>query len=387
MTSGDVEIREAAAPTGPLEEFPIDDPYVAWQQREGMRVIEDFAFEDLGAVELSAWPRKGGQGAVINIPNVHIRNDAHLVEIAPAGKSEPERHLYEETAYIVSGRGATSIWQDEKHKQTFEWQAGSLFVIPLNSWYQHFNASGAEPARYIAVTNAPPMMRLFNDDDFVFNNPFQFKSRFSGEDDFFSSSGNLYKFRVWESNFIPNAPDMPLQQWKERGAGGLMLSFRMAHNNLRSHISEFPVGTYKKAHRHGPGAHLLILSGQGFSMLWTKDDGSDRTKADWKKGGMVIVPSDQCYHQHFNSGPTRARYLAMHPGHGGEFTEFFRASGHGLGDVDIEKGGHQVEYENEDPRLHAIFEAELKEHGAPCRMKAFIPWCTGEVAPAKARKA
>ena len=31
-------------------------------------------------------------------------------------------------------------------------------------------------------------------------------------------------------------------------------------------------------------------------------------------GSLVIVPSDGCYHQHFNSGSRRARYLALTPG-------------------------------------------------------------------------
>ena len=33
----------------------------------------------------------------------------------------------------------------------------------------------------------------------------------------------------------------------------------------------------------------------------------------------------------------------------------------------------------------SFFESELKAHGAPCRMKAFIPWCTGEVGPTNER--
>ena len=80
----------------------------------------------------------------------------------------------------------------------------------------------------------------------------------------------------------------------------------MAKNNSRAHISEFPVGTYKKAHRHGPGAHLLILSGEGFSMLW--QEGTEYRKAPWKVGGMVIVPATICSH----FGATRARYLAIY---------------------------------------------------------------------------
>jgi quercetin dioxygenase-like cupin family protein len=151
------DMKIAQEPTKPLEDFVIEDAYQAWQRREGVRVIRDFAFEDLRTVELSPWPRKGGAGAIINIPNEHLPVDSHLVEIAAGGQSEPERHMYEEIVYVLSGRGATRIWQDGQEPQTFEWQAGSLFSIPLNAWYQHFNA-GTEPARYIAVTNAPPMM-------------------------------------------------------------------------------------------------------------------------------------------------------------------------------------------------------------------------------------
>ena len=32
---------------------------------------------------------------------------------------------------------------------------------------------------------------------------------------------------------------------------------------MTSHISQFPVGTYKKAHAHGPGAHVIILVAKG----------------------------------------------------------------------------------------------------------------------------
>ena len=195
------------------------------------------------------------------------------------------------------------------------------------------------------------------------------------DEEYFSGNGTLYKTRVWETNFIPNAPDMALYGWKERGAGGINVILQMGKNDMGNHISEFPVGTYKKAHRHGPGAHLVLLSGDsGFSLLWTKEDRSDMVKCDWKVGTIVTVPGDGTFHQHFNSGTTRARYMALRDGPGG-----FLAPNHKVGgDVSIKDGGIQVEYEDEAREIHEIYEAELAKKGIKCNMKAFIPYCTGD---------
>ena len=173
---------------------------------------------------------------------------------------------------------------------------------------------------------------------------------------------------------------MPLYGWSSRGAGGINAALEMAKNSINAHISEFPVGTYKKGHRHGPGAHLILLSGDaGFSLLWNEEDRSDMRKADWKKGSMVIVPGEGTYHQHFNSGTKRARYLALKQGEHGLVAPY---GGIRWGaDVSQKQGGRQVEYEDEARQIHEIFETELEKTGATCRMKAFIPYCTGEVGP------
>ena len=374
MTTG---IRRAETPNN-LEELHQPDTYLDWQESEGVKVVVDFAFENLKTLELGDWERKGGRGAIINIPGTFLPNDTHVVEIRPGGKSEPERHLYEEMVYVLSGRGATSVWLDEGRKQTFEWQEGSLFSIPINAWYQHFNGSGTDAARYASVTNAPPVMRQWRNLDFVFGNPFQFTDRFSGEGDYFSSNGKAYARRKWLTNFVPNAIDMPLYDYQTRGAGGINSHIHMANNVTGAHISEFPVGTYKKAHRHGPGAHLLILSGTGYSLLWNQEDRSDVRRADWGVGGMVIVPAEATFHQHFNMGTERARYLALRAGTG--LVERGRRS-----DLSIEEGGWQIEYPNEEREIHELFEEELRKRGAACRMKAFVSWCTGEVGPTEER--
>jgi mannose-6-phosphate isomerase-like protein (cupin superfamily) len=375
MVMQGTDMKVAEMPKEGLTDHINPDAYEEWLETEGVLVHKEFYFPQIKDIEVGPWERKGGRGAVVHIDNRHMPNDLHVVDIDPSGKSEPEHHMYEINFYIVSGRGATTVWQDEKSKQTFEWAAGALFSVPLNAWYQHFNGSGTEKVRYIATTNAPPMMRLFNDSSFIFSDEHQFKNRYDDSEEMFSGNGKLFNRRVWETNFIPNAPDMLLYGWKERGAGGINAMLAMAHNNMGNHISEFPVGTYKKAHRHGPGAHLVLLSGDsGYSLIWTKEDRSDMIKCDWEVGSLVIVPNDGTFHQHFNSGTKRARYMALRSGDGGFNAPNAPWAG---ADTSIKEGGWQVEYTDEDREIHQIFEKELAKKGATCNMKAFIPYCTG----------
>ncbi|MBI2087506.1 MAG: hypothetical protein HYT78_02055 [Deltaproteobacteria bacterium] len=46
-------------------------------------------------------------------------------------------------------------------------------------------------------------------------------------------------------------------------------------------------------------------------------------------------------------------------------------------DVSVKEGGAQIEYEDEDPEIHEIFEQALAKVGASCRMGAMVPWCKG----------
>ncbi len=337
--------------------------YQQWQEAEGLRVIRGFYVEDLRTVELEPWGRKGGRGVFIDMDGTGGTNGAYVCEIAPGGKLAPQRHLYEEVIYVLGGRGSTAVWVEGGPKVTFEWQAGSLIAIPLNASHQHFNASGTEPARHYAVTTAPLVMNLFHNHDFVFDNPFVFRDRFTGESDAFTGRGTFLASRIWEANFIPDVRTFQLLEWKERGAGGSNIMFELANNTLIAHISQFPVGTYKKAHRHGPGANVIILSGRGYSLLWP--DGQPWTKVDWHEAS-VFVPPDFWWHAHFNAGATPARYLAIRWGS----VKHKLDDKHDGIDTDRAKGGNQIEYEDEDPAARALFEAELARVGVQSRMPA-----------------
>lgn len=337
--------------------------YHKWIEGEGIPLIEGFFIEDIKEVPLEPWGRKGGLGARICLEGTGETNDAYVCEIPPGKSLKPQRHLFEELIYIVSGRGATTIWNEGGARSTFEWQEGSLFSPPLNCWHQHFNGSGSQPARYLAVTSAPIMINLIHNLDFIFNCDYVFRDRYNSQQDYFTADGTWYAGRVWETNFAPDVKNLKLLEWKERGAGGSQVRFQLSENTMCGHVSQFPVGTYKKAHYHGPGAHVIILSGRGYSLLWPK--GQPIRKYDWGPGSMIVPPANW-FHQHFNAGAEAARYLALRWGS----KKYYGMLGEGGGetDLDIKLGGHQIEYEDEDPVVRKMFEEACAKAGIQSQM-------------------
>jgi hypothetical protein len=244
-----------------------DTPYQRWVRSERLDLIDARYVRNLRTVELKSWVRRGGRGVFLNHDASRTTNDCYICEIPPAGKLAPHRQMYEEMVFILDGRGSTTVWNHAGQRVTFEWQAGAIFGIPINCWHQHFNGSGQAPVRYVAVTNAPSVINLFADLEFIFGQEHDFKSRFSGEPDYFATGKELEGCKL-TTNFIPDALNLPLPRADVRGAGGGHIRFNLAKASLDAHISQFPVATYKKAHAHAAGAHVIILSGEGYSLLW-----------------------------------------------------------------------------------------------------------------------
>ena len=130
-----------------------DTPYTRWVRSEGLDIISSFYVPDLHAVELKPWARRGGRGVFLNHDASRSSNDCYVCEIPAGGELAPQRQLYEEMVYVLDGRGSTSVWNDAGKRTTFEWKAGAIFAIPLNTWHQHFNASPDKPVRVISIIN------------------------------------------------------------------------------------------------------------------------------------------------------------------------------------------------------------------------------------------
>src|SRR2546430_10203240 len=110
--------------------------YAVWAEGEGVPVYRGSYVTDLYNCDIADWPRMGVKGAIVSLAEQE-EDDGHVLEIPPGGKTEVLHHLYESTTFVLEGRGATSIWQKGLPKQTVEWQRGSLFSAPVNSYYQH----------------------------------------------------------------------------------------------------------------------------------------------------------------------------------------------------------------------------------------------------------
>lgn len=337
-----------------------ETPYTRWVAKEGLDIIDGTYVPSLHTVDLKPWARRNGHGVFVNHDASRTSNDCYVCEIDPGHKLEPQRQLYEEMIMILSGRGSTVVWNDQGQKVSFEWKAGSLFSVPLNTWHQHLNGSGTQKVRFVAVTNLPPIMNVFEEEEFIFNTSYDFKSRFSGEPDYFSPKQETEGFLL-ETNFVADAVNLPLVEATERGAGGGHIRFNLAKSSMNSHISQFPVGTYKKAHAHGPGAHVIVLAGEGYSLMWP--EGEEPRRYEWQPGSL-ITPPNMWFHQHFNTGTTPARYLAFKY----EGVAIRNAQGVPKAWISRRIGGHQIDYADESRKVRNLFEEALAEKGLESQM-------------------
>src|SRR5579864_8126702 len=319
------------------------DYYREWIKTSKVPMVDGYSLLDASKQELQPWPDTGGRGLYLNFSgNVHM--DTVINEI-PAGKAlEQKRHFYEQIVYVLGGRGYTTIGSGAANK--VEWAEGSLFSIPMNALHRHFNSDSARPARLLMITTFPLMLQMFGSMGLINDLNFNFNDRYDGAPGYFSSTKRVRE-RWDKTNFVKDIRSSEVVEWKERGNGNASMFWEMAGNTiLEPHMSEFDVGSYKAGHRHPYEAIILTLNGRGFSLA-EKDDLKDSgaTKIDWQAGSLVSPPF-YWWHQHFNTGNTKARYLAI--------TE---------GDFPIRLGFplqvEQIELDKEDPEIKKHFDREL----------------------------
>ena len=323
--------------------------YRDWAKHTKVPKIDDpYSVFDVVTQEVQPWPEIEGRGLYLNFTgNVHM--DGVIFEIPPGKALAPRKTFFEQVFIGLRGNGHT-LFGEGPHQNKVEWGEGSLFGGPLNVMHRHYNA-GSQPARLLAITSFPFMLQVFGSLGLINNLNFQFPDRYNGAPDYFSKTDRVRK-RWDKTNFVKDIRTSEVVPWPERGGENASIFWDMSGNTiLEPHMSEFDVGNYKLGHRHPYEAIILTLNGTGFSLA-AKDrlKESEAVKVDWKAGSLVSPPYFW-YHQHFNTGSTKARYFAMTEG------DFPKRLG-------IPLQVEQIEADHEDPRIKKRFEEELKKTAA-----------------------
>lgn len=356
--------------------------YFKWMAKEAIPVVDGFGVEDVRNIAMAPWARTGGNAAFINLYGMEGVTGMVVGEIPAGSALKTEKHFYEEVIVILEGQGATEIWQDGGTKQMFEWGPWSLFAPPLNTNHRLLNG-GPTPVKYLAVTNAPLVMDIVHNEEFVFNCPYNFSDRYGAADGYFNQGIKRYESgmqHIWETNFISDIQTATVDKREVKGAGVSITQFEIAGNSLIGHLAQWQAARYHKAHYHGAGAILLGLQSSGYVLLWSKESGShpfeagrdeDVVEIKWK-AGSVYCPGGGWFHQHFNTGAEPARHLALRYGsriHPIGFKIADKRNEDGVY-IDVKQGGTLVEYADEDPYIRKHYDDELKKTGVKSAMPA-----------------
>lgn len=335
------------------------DVYGNWAKAEGVPIHEGLSV-DLSTATVAPWRRLGVDGALVHLSGRGDFASLFLLEIKGGAGTALQKHLFEEIVYVVGGNGTTEIETSDGRNLVYRWGPRSLFAIPLNAAYRHRNESDAAPARLASIATLQVMLNLYHNEDFVFSNKGKFPAREiqAGSTAPLGTATIAPGRTIGEASFLADASTPALAPWPARGDGISNLNLILADGTMHAQISEILPGCYEKASKFGTEFHFLPICGTGYSLMW-KGDYQDAIRIDWKPG-IVFAPTRGMHYQHFNTGPDSARYLAVTVGSMRYpfVDENFRMFAGGV-DTRVAEGGNQIEYDEQDARIHSQYLREL----------------------------
>src|SRR5262249_53444774 len=96
--------------------------YASWLEREGLPVYTGYSIDDVNKLRLAPSARLGGSGAYVKLDGTDELTGLYVHEIPPGLTLEPERHLYEEVIYVLSGQGRAEYWREDTGRIHLDWQ-------------------------------------------------------------------------------------------------------------------------------------------------------------------------------------------------------------------------------------------------------------------------
>jgi hypothetical protein len=170
------------------------------------------------------------------------------------------------------------------------------------------------------------------------------------------------------ANYFPNIYDIPFVP-NGRGADTLGATYEMVNGVLGAHTLQIPGGTFTKLHRHGPGAHVLWLKGDGYSIMWP--DGGEWVREEWGPGTMYVPPSGW-WHQHAVVSKDPAVHLALKLS--ARTNKINTLSTKTV--LSVKKGGSQMDFDDLPKetldKLLEVFVEQCTKRGTPMRMTPIL---------------
>lgn len=329
-----------------------------WMEEQGIPIHRGYYIEDLRTVQLGWWKDRACDAAFVQLAGMRGVTEVRVSEVPGGGAIPPIKLRFDEVVYVLQGYGMTTISRDDgSDRKAFEWQPHSMFRLPRHYRHEFANTRGGIPARLMHFNYLPLALSGCNDPRFFFENPYEepaqpLETLYSQARVEHIGAPEGRDPYMWYGNFFPDMQAWDkLAEYGTRGAGGHHVQFTFPGTELEGHMSVFEPRLYKKAHRHGPGVAIVIPLGEGYSIMWR--EGEEKVVVPWHEGSF-FTPPDRWFHQHFNSGTTPARYLALHaaPGFGER----------------VENLADQIEYPDEDSWIRHKFEEELAKKDATSLM-------------------
>src|SRR5437660_613057 len=123
-----------------------------------------------------------------------------------------------------------------------------------------------------------------------------------------------------------------------------------------------PVPASPSSGRRARSSPFRSIAGTSNSTRLARPEREEPRRFDCQVG-TLIVPPNAWFHQHFNSGPTPARYLAF------KHWTPRNAQGVPMSWISTRLGGTQIDYADERPLVRRMFADALARHGVRSRME------------------
>ena len=160
--------------------------------------------------------------------------------------------------------------------------------------------------------------------------------------------------------------------WARFGVDGAIVHVKGRGDAMTVFVLDLPPAGKRSAEAHLRGG--ILLCSRATAARWSSVTMANATSSSGATPACSRHRSTRAtmqFHQHFNGAAEPVRYIAFTQGSVRYPMTAHMRRVYAKVDVDVKQGGNQIEYRDQDPRIHAIFVDELARKGVAVAMGEF----------------